>query len=132
MNNMTVCLMLKEGATAWDKPNQTDVLTDAITRMNANPLPCIAKATVKGDRATFKVKNIVGGVHECGFHVAEDVGYGSAETIAKVIMLHVTRVFGFTARSISESPSREGGVDVELNRELTEDEALKLETFLGA
>lgn len=112
-------------------PSTTDVVADARARMEANPLPCIAKATVKGDRATFKVKDAVSSADECGFHVAEDVGYGSIVVIAKVIMLHITRVFGVTAARMEESGDRAGGWDVEFNRELTEDEVTKLEAFLG-
>lgn len=113
------------------KPSEADVLADAKARMDANPLACIADATVKGDRATFTVKDALSQVDEYGFHVAHDVGYGSVQAIAKVIMLHVTRVFGVTASRMEESDSREGGFYVEFNRELTADEADALDTFLG-
>jgi len=112
-------------------PGEAAVLADARARLEANPLLCIADATVRGDRATFKVKDAVASSDEYGFRLAEDVGYGSIMTVAKVIMLHITRVFGVTALRMMESDSREGGLIVEFNRELTEDKTAKLTAFLG-
>lgn len=112
-------------------PSEGQVVADAMARMEANPLACIATATVKGDRATFKVKDAVAQADEYGFRLAEDVGWCSIQAIAKVIMLHITRVFGVTAARMEESGSREGGLIIEFNRELTEDETTKLTAFLG-
>lgn len=110
---------------------EEQALEDARKRMEANPLACIATATVKGDRATFKVKDAVEQADEYGFTLSENVGWCSIMAIAKVIMLHITRVFGVTAARMTESDSREGGLIIEFNRELTESEADALETFLG-
>lgn len=125
--NPPVCLMIALG-TAGNPPSTADVLTDARARMDANPLPCIANATVKGDRATFKVKDAVSQSDEYGFRLAEDVGWCSIVAIAKVIMLHVTRVFGVTC---GRSYEYEHGWIMEFDRELTPDETAKLTAFLG-
>lgn len=110
------------------KLTEAEAIEDARARMEANPLPCIADAFVVGDHAEFMVKNAVGSSDECGFKVRENVGWCSILVIAKVIMLHVTRVFGVTC---SRSYEYEHGWIVEFNRELTPDETDKLTAFLG-
>lgn len=112
-------------------PSEGQVVADAMDRMEKAPPSCLANYNVRGDRATLKVKDAVAQADECGFRLAEDVGYGSIVVIAKVIMLHITRVFGVTAARMEESGSREGGLIIEFNRELTEPEADALCIFLG-
>lgn len=112
-------------------PSEGQVVADAMDRMEKAPPSCLADYNVRGDRATFKVRDAVSQADEYGFRLAEDVGWCSIMAIAKVIMLHITRVFGVTAARMTESGSREGGLITEFNRELTEDETTKLAAFLG-
>lgn len=63
------CLMFALGSPG-KAPSEAQVLEDARARMEANPLGCIATATVRGDRATFKVKDAVAQADEYGFHLA--------------------------------------------------------------
>lgn len=110
------------------KLTEAEAIEDARARMEANPLPCIADAFVVGERANFKVKDAVSQADECGFHVSEAVGWCPIVVIAKVIMLHITRVFG-----VEEGTSFEYGHGwvVSFDRELTPDETDKLTAFLG-
>lgn len=124
-------LMIRVGRTVADMPTASDVLADAKRRMRENPLSCIGESFVIGDHASFRVKDAVGFVTVHGLHVIEDVGYGSIVTVAKVIMLHVTRVFGVTTQRMRESEDREGGLYVDFNRDLTPSEHKAITTFLG-
>lgn len=105
--------------------NGPTVATDLSNRTS------IGDVKVKGDRATYKIKDVIDCVDDASFNIAEDVGYGSINNIAALIMDQLNLRFGVRMTICQESDSREGGLFVEFEPSIPEERYSEYETFLG-
>lgn len=123
-------LMIQQGRRD-EPPTQEDVLAEARFRMgHIKPSPMlIGEAFVYGDHASFRVKDAVDSADEEGFTLLPELGWGHLETVAKVLMLHITNRFGVTADRMVDLDGRT--LMVKFDRTLTAPETAALRLYLG-
>jgi hypothetical protein len=92
----------------------------------------IADLTIRGDRGTFKLRDIITDADEYHFNISADVGWGSVHGVAELIMEHLAPKFGVRQTGTEEAGGRSDAVlCVFFAPEIPEDRFEEYSAFLG-
>jgi hypothetical protein len=90
----------------------------------------LADYYVQGDKAKFRIGDIIENVDEYGFSLSEAVGWGSLVKVAGLIMTHITKRFGVRSGGWEESSGREGGLFQNFKHGPSEERLNEFQVFL--